>query len=144
MIRYARSVATCVIRRHSDGACIPADPANRDYAEFLAAVAADPSCVADEPSPPLTEAACIAAIQQRMDAHAQSWGYDDIKSAASYDGDEDPTFNAEATALKRWRSRTWRTGYRILAQAQAGQRTITTIPELLALLPTAPDRPAAP
>lgn len=143
MIIYTR-LRTGHIHRPSDGACIPADPANRDYAEFLAAIAADQSCVADEQAPPLTEAAAIAAIQQRLDAQAKAWGYDDLRAAASYDGDEDPTFASEARALKRWRSRTWRAGYRILAQAQAGQIAVASLPELLALLPAAPDRPAAP
>lgn len=129
--------------RRYDGAIIPVDPANRDYAEFLAAVADDPACVADEPAPPLTDAACIAAIQERLDAVAQAWGYDDLRAAATYDGDDDRVFAAEAKALKQWRSSTWRAGYRILAEVQAGRRAITSLPELLALLPAAPDRPSA-
>lgn len=129
--------------RRYDGAIIPVDPANRDYAEFLAAVAADPSCVADEPAPPLTETACIAAIQAVLDRHAQAWGYDSIFTGSTYAVSRKPKWRAEGQALADWRDDVWDKGYEIMAEVQAGRRSITSIPDLLALLPAAPDRPSA-
>ena len=43
------------ITRVQDGASIPADPANTDYAKFLADVEADPTCVADADLPSSAE-----------------------------------------------------------------------------------------
>lgn len=142
MIAYTR-LRDGAIRRERDRATIPPDADTLDAREFRAAVAADPSCVADEPAPPMTEAAAIAAIQQRLDAQAKAWGYDSALSAASYATSNRSRFRAEGEAIRDWRDATWERGYEILAQAQAGQIAVSSIPELLALLPAAPDRPSA-
>lgn len=61
--------------------------------------------------PPPTQAQMFqmgeAAVQSALDAGAQAWGYDDIKTAVGYIGDPFPRFNAEAVALRNWRSATW-------------------------------------
>ena len=49
---YKRNHNSATITRLSDGASIPADPVNTDYAKFLLDVEADPSCVADADVPP--------------------------------------------------------------------------------------------
>lgn len=48
-----------------------------------------------------------AAVQSALDAGARAWGYDDIKTAVGYVGDPYPRFNAEAVALRNWRSAVW-------------------------------------
>jgi hypothetical protein len=69
------------------------------------------------------------AIQAHLDGRARERGYDDIKSAVTYEGDEDPIFAAEGLAYKRWRSAAWRYCYNQLALIQGGQRTDIPTPE---------------
>lgn len=56
---------TTTIKRDSDGAMIPADPANRDYQEYLAWVALGN---APTPVPPTTAQQQRDAIQAQIDA----------------------------------------------------------------------------
>lgn len=66
------------------------------------------------------------ATQARLDAFAFTRGYDDIKSAADYAGDEDAVFNAEGTYCKSLRSRTWRALINIMEEVKAGTRPMPT------------------
>jgi hypothetical protein len=79
-------------------------------------------------------AAAVAQVQARLDAHAQSWGYDSALSACSYAGSKKARFRAEAQAIMDWRDDTW-------AAVDANQNTVTSAEELLALLPAPPARP---
>lgn len=84
-----------------------------------------------------------AAIQSSLDTFAQSWGYNDIASACTYVGDPCAKFNNEATLLRQWRSDTWLTVESVDAQIAAGTQPYPqTIEAAMALLPTAPARPA--
>lgn len=137
-----------MIRRERDRAILPPDADTLDAREFRAAVAADPSCVADEPAPALTEGDCKAAIQAALDAHAQSWGYDGIVSGCTYATSRKPQWQAEGQALVDWRDAVWDRGNEILAQqlaliAAGKSPTITSLADLLALLPAPPSRPSA-
>ena len=76
------------------------------------------------------------AVQAHLDAPAQALGYDDLKTACTYAGDEDPIFDAQGQSFKSWRSKTWRKCYEILAEVEAEKRTEPTIAELLAELPS--------
>lgn len=78
-------------------------------------------------------AMAIAFVQQRLDALAQSWGYDDIKSGCTYAGDPYPRFNAEGTAMRNWRSATW--------AAVDAHRDAASMDELIGYLPPTPERP---
>lgn len=65
----------------------------------------------------------VAAVQAALDAAAQAHGYDDIFTACTYDGDEDPAFSAEGKAFKKWRSKVWRACYAAQANQPAVQPT---------------------
>ena len=92
-----------------------------------------------KPAPPTLEeqqAMFLAAIDEYMDAFARSRGYDDMRSAASWAGDEDPIFGIEGDYAKQMRSRIYRQSYAILGDVLSGKRPMPTIEEVLAELPT--------
>lgn len=74
------------------------------------------------------------AVQRHIDAMARSRGYDDIVSACSYAAAPN-RFQAEGAALVAWRAAVWDACYQIMAEVQAGTRTIPTEAELIAPLP---------
>lgn len=92
-----------------------------------------------EPNPPTENEIIqllINSVQYHLDNTAQARGYDDIKSLASYAGDDDPVFNAEGTAGKSWRSACWRYCYNVLEDCKAQLRSIPTPEQLISELPT--------
>lgn len=131
--------ATSSILRQSDGANIPADPLNADYREFLAWCEAGNTPTPYTP-PALTVADYIAATQAHLDAHAQAWGYDDLKSACTYLGDPYPRFAAEALALRDWRSEVW--AYLDATSSAPLPEVLPTLAQFIAILPLAPARPS--
>ncbi|MFD2235095.1 hypothetical protein [Phaeospirillum tilakii] len=62
LYRLTTTTEPCVVIRESDGACIPPDPANGDYAAYLAWVAAGG---VPDPAP---AAAANAALLAQLDA----------------------------------------------------------------------------
>lgn len=92
-----------------------------------------------EPTPEELAAALqtryTALIQLWLDEFAQTRGYDHINSACTYATSTDPTFRAEGEYCVALRDATWRTGYALLAEVQAGTRPVPTEDELKALLP---------
>jgi hypothetical protein len=87
-------------------------------------------------TPEQIETAITGAIQQRLDDFARTRGYDDMRSLATYEGDADPTFNAEGAYGKAARSATWAAARQILAEVKAGVRLApTSYAEIEALLP---------
>lgn len=80
--------------------------------------------------------ALTAAVQSYLDANAKSKGYDGILSAASYAGlPVGEPFQAEGLVFAKWRSAVWIACYSILADVQAGVRSVPTEAELLGELP---------
>jgi hypothetical protein len=77
----------------------------------------------------------IHAIQQHLDATARTRGYDGILSLASYAVSAHPPFAAEGRAGADWRDAVWGYGYQVLADVQAGTRTVPTVDALIAELP---------
>ena len=83
------------------------------------------------------QAKFVAAIQGRLDAWAQTRNYDSILSACTYATDPDPQLQAEGQVCVNLRSATWRAGYTILAQVQAGTRPMpSSLSDIEADLPT--------
>jgi hypothetical protein len=133
------------ILRTSDGAMIPADLGNLDYVAYLAWVAAG-NTADPVPAPPLSVQvlAYENAIQAALDSYAQSWGYTDLVTAASYAASTNPQYAAEAKALIAWRDEVWVWAEAYEAQVVAGTVTIPTSPAgLMAAMPPAPTRPTA-
>ena len=76
----------------------------------------------------------IASIQNLLDSKAQEKNYDNILSACSYAGYDNP-FRAEGEAYGTWRASCWQIGYQILSEVEAGTRPMPTIEEALADMP---------
>ena len=66
------------------------------------------------------QAEIVTMVQNIIDETAHQKNYDDGVSCASYVGDPDEEFNADAVAFKTWRGRCWRTCYNILNSVTAG------------------------
>lgn len=82
------------------------------------------------------------AVQAHLDRVAQSWGYDDIYTAATYAEEPAvPKFQREAKALRAWRSEVWAACAQGLADVEAGRIPWPEPAALLAWLPTPPARP---
>lgn len=100
----------------------------------------------DQSPAPLTDAqlaaASVAEMQRRLDSHARSWGYDDIKSAVGYVGDPFAQFDAEGTVLRNWRSACWQWARLQEALVLEGSQVRPVSPEAFAdAMPAAPARP---
>jgi hypothetical protein len=85
----------------------------------------------------LARRAAIDAVQTRLDLLAQSWGYDNILSLCSYATSKVARFAAEGQVGVDWRDQTW-------AAVEHHQNTVTSLAELLELLPAVPTRPEIP
>lgn len=135
--------STGFIIRASDGACIPPDPTNTDYAVYLEwcnqGNTADP---APAPSNAALTEQYTQAIQDSLDAYAQSWGYDHIVSAASYVNSTVAKFKNEGTALLTWRDQVWEWAEAELAAILAGTTPVPT--DMTAFLSGMPAKPARP
>lgn len=70
-------------------------------------------------------------ISAMLDAAVQSKGYDGIVSCASYVGDPNPRFDAEARAARDWRSAVYTAGYAVLANVPEGVSTPEQVIELM-------------
>lgn len=98
-----------------------------------------PPPIPPEPEQLSPEQALIAqvtrVVQIRLDSVAQQRGYDGILSACTYVASAVPRFKAEAEAAVAWRDAVWSKCYEILAQAQAGERAVPSLGEVLQELP---------
>ena len=122
--------------RLSDNACIPNDPANTDYQEYLKWLnEGNIPLPIDPPSQAHIKQQLINAIQSYLDAEAQAHFYDGILSLCSYATSVNPKFGPEGQAGVVWRDACWATGYAIMAEVEAQIRSIPTIEELLAEMP---------
>lgn len=89
---------------------------------------------APTPSPEEIEAAVVAGVQQRLDAFAQSRGYDDVLSACTYANSTIDKFKAEGQRCVDLRDQCWATCYQFLASAlQNG--SLPNVDDVMAALP---------
>ncbi len=90
--------------------------------------------LAELPQKRITE--CTEAIQDMLDNHAISYGYDSVHTAVTYA--EEPgvlKFQNEGKAFRAWRSLCWAAGYAIVAEHTAAG----TLPEVSDVLDAMPD-----
>lgn len=101
--------------------------------ELVVKLAADPDV---EASAELerTTARYEQAVQAHMDAVARQHGYDNILSACSYAGVDNP-YRADSEAFIGWRGTAWAYCYQALNEMLVGVRPQPTVAELLAELP---------
>jgi len=83
---------------------------------------------------------CENYSQNRLDALAKSWGYDDIVSLVSYKGDLNPRFNAEGTAGFNARSAEWTAADNFRTKVENGL-VEPTLENYITALPVLPDKP---
>lgn len=113
-------------------------------ADMVAMTAAE---IAAHVNPAPTQAQLIAlgeaAAQAALDAHAQSWGYDSLASAASYVSSGVAQYAAEAKALIAWRDEVWQAAFTLQEKVKAGTATMPASAQaFVATLPAAPARPS--
>lgn len=82
-----------------------------------------------------TQADYAAAIQQQIDAVAQSRQYDNGATLAGYATDPNPDYANDASIFISWRSSVWGYANAQLALVVSGQRSQPSISDLLSELP---------
>ena len=89
------------------------------------------------PAPPVvTQAQLVAATQSLIDQTAQSKGYNDGVSCASYVNSTNATWSAQATAFVHWRDSVWTAAYMLQGAVASGTQPMpTSIDAYLATLP---------
>jgi hypothetical protein len=143
---YTYKLSNCGIMR-SDGACIPYDSANTDYAAYLAWLAAgNTPAPIEAPDAATLQKQGAVAIQRAMDSVAQTRGYDDIKSACAYASpapvvdDGSPLFERcehfriEGNALQQWMAQTWAKAYQYLDLVAKGEAPMPSPEEAVAMM----------
>ena len=75
-------------------------------------------------------------IQSLLDAKAQEYGYDSIFTAVTYAEEPSvPAFQAEAQALRAWRSAVRAYAYQVLAEVEAGDIGLPSLEDFIAGMP---------
>lgn len=85
---------------------------------------------------PVTVETFRRCIQARVDNTAQSRGYDNGASLASYVASTIPAWASEANAFVLWRDQVWVYAYAELEKVQSGEREQPTVETILSELPS--------
>lgn len=98
-----------------------------------------PAALGIPPAPPPPWAQWAEWAKVHMDEYALTWNYENILTAVSFIGDPVSQYNADAVALRNWRSavRAWLE----TASTQPVPSPRPTEAELRAMLPAPPTRP---
>ena len=75
------------------------------------------------------------AVQDHLDATAQSKGYDNTYTCLSYLASTDETWKQESNIFNAWRDAVWRKCHEILDAVTSGALQPPTVDELLDMLP---------
>lgn len=77
----------------------------------------------------------VDAVQQRLDAFAQTRNYDGILSACTYASSTVPKFAAEGQYAVDARDAAWAACYQIMSAVMEGKRPMPTVEQVLSELP---------
>ena len=80
-----------------------------------------------------------SSIDRYLDAQAQSFRYESIRTMVTYQNDPNPKFHAEGVGAKAFRSAVYTLGVSLIDGVQSGMREVPTEAELLALMPKLED-----
>lgn len=125
------------IIREPDGAVIPMDVANADYAAYLEWVEAG-----NVPEPPASPTfadvvqALMPGVQAWMESVVRANGYDSVISCASYANSSVEQWRKDALAVIAWRDAVWQAAYAWQSGANGElPATIPTLAQVIAQLP---------
>jgi len=125
---------TTTIIRVADGACIPSDLSNSDYAAYLVWIAEGNTPEPYVPPPVDMVAEITKAMDALFDVTAQSKHYDNRITCTLRAGYSGP-FQQEGTAFASWMDAQNAKAYQMLADVQAGTMPMpSTVDAALALL----------
>jgi len=107
------------------------------YEQSWTIVDLDPEIVAQNQAAKLEQlkSSIVQQVQSNLDAFARTKNYDSILSAASYAASSNPVFKSEGQTAVVLRDDTWAKLYTILAEVEAGTRTVTSFADIEAELP---------
>lgn len=81
------------------------------------------------------QAACVAAIDSKLESTAKAKSYDSALSCASYASSTNATWKAESQAFIDWRDAVWNYAYLILDEVQRGVIPAPTVEAFIAGMP---------
>lgn len=127
---------TASIIRLADNAMIPFDTGNTDYQTYLAWVGAGNT---PEPLPSETTEEIVnrleSALDRHLDAVANSYRYESIRTMVTYATSEHLTFGPEGKAAVKFRDACYQKAIDVQKDVQAGLRPIPTEAELISEMP---------
>ena len=133
---YKLTKENASVIRLSDNASIPFDTGNTDYQAYLAWVdAGNTPEPMDQETPEQIIQRLESVLDQHLDAVANSYRYESIRTMVTYATSTHPTFGAEGRAAVKWRDAVYAYGIKVSEDVQAGLRPIPTEEELLAGVP---------
>lgn len=112
------------------------DPKTEQNEELLELIkTADITPYVVEPTDEEVKNAIVVAVQELLDSVAQSRGYDNGFTCASYYNSSVNTFRNEAHAYVEWRDKVWQTCYVLLDSYLAGDIPRPTVEDIMSKLP---------
>lgn len=111
----------------------PKTEQNEELLELLKTAEITPYVV--EPTDEEVKNAIVVVVQELLDSVAQSRGYDNGFTCASYYNSSVSTFRDEAHAYVEWRDKVWQTCYALLDSYLAGDIPRPTVEDVMSKLP---------
>lgn len=111
----------------------PKTEQNEELLELIKTTEITPYVV--EPTDEEVKNTIVVVVQELLDSTAQSRGYDNGFTCASYYNSSISTFRDEAHAYVEWRDKVWQTCYALLDSYLAGDIPRPTVEDVMSKLP---------